>query len=316
MVRDIAACVLGALLALTVGCPDVPGDDDTNPDDDDLGDDDTLPADDDDDTGGAFKPEPNGGSALMWFTDQADGQGGVIAYAGFVAQFASKDEPIGDDDDDDDTGDEEFVWEMPEGVDDCAVTVYAASDLPTGGEPAPMNFHTVGTLTIAGPTGTFHMEPEQQGDGFVFQMELAADQQVEPGSHWDVSATGGDLSSFAEDKLMQLPDRVGLTLPDPSQPLALAGDLELAWEGLDPGELIWIELRDLHDGDEDNALLYCQAADDGAFTIPAEYTDALPDQDLQLTVLRGHTGYLYLPVEDLWISFGSSTTAVVHGNRI
>ncbi len=285
---------------LVVGCPEY-GEDDPL-DDDDAADDDTTKPDDDDSADGHDKPPSTIGFAMLYFSEFPNGQGGMTAHAAFSAEFKEVLDPG-------EPG--EFTFEMPEGVDSCAVTVWGASDVDVG-TGGSFLYHSAGALTLDGPTGTFTADPQEDGDRVSYYLDLAPDQQVIPGSEWSVAAVGDGIPAFQTDDVLKLPARVELQSPQVGPEFAVDGDFELTWSG-GGIDTLWIELSDADPSDEDNATIYCMADNDGSFVIEAKYTDELPDDFVNLTVAQSVGSFWHVEAIDDWVEFVGATTVAATG---
>jgi hypothetical protein len=295
----VPLCIAAGLLA---GCPEWEhddelhaGDDDTSgPGDDDAGDDDSADAHD--------KPPTTAGQSMLYFAEFPSGNGGMTAHASFSAEFKEVVDP---------GQPGEFVFEMPDSTDSCAVTVYGASDLDqgTGGSYV---YHSAGQIALSGPTGTFTADPLTEDDRVSYYLDLAPDQQVIPGSEWSVAGEGDAIPAFDGDGVLELPARVELLDPLVGPEFTVDGDLALSWDG-GGSDTLWIELGDADKGDEDNTTIYCSVHNDGSFVVEAKHTDLLPDDFVTLTIAQSVTTFWHVEAMDDWIAFQAATTVGATG---
>jgi len=237
------------------------GDDDTGDDDtgdDDTGDDDTG----DDDTGDDDTeiPERADGYVSLSAYHMPDGMGGILNYAYFMATFSVEIQPYV----------AAVVPNMPAGTDDCAVTVYTAADLE-GGSPGEYERQSAGPIGVTGPGASYTVPPLTDGDTVYYQQALQLGSELQFDSSYDVSAPGGDFPGFDETIVIH-PD-ITLVSPAITDSFTVGNSLSVQWTGGSAGDLtLYLGIT----GNDEYGTVYCQPANDGEFTIPANAIQQLP----------------------------------------
>ncbi len=294
--------ILSLLLTLFLlpGCPDSDDDDDNGGDDDSaggddddaVGDDDDAVGDDDDDTA----PESTDGSVSITLYRMPDGQGGVLEGGSFNAMFFEElVAPTGG-----------VVTGMPSGPEECVVTTYTYDEL-MGGTQGEYEYLSAGPITVEGPGLSFTVQPTSAA-GIVSYSQIfhpGGDQPV-PGSTYDVSAAGADLSAFTT--TVELPVDLELTSPPIAQNFQASGDFEIQWSGGD-ADSVWISVSS--SSGEDYGTVYCEANNDGSFTVPGNQLGQIPSGGATLTVTQPI--WDYVEVDGYWIYVFGGTYSTASG---
>ena len=273
--------VLGFLFIL-VGCPsdddddDVSGDDDTGDDDtgdDDTGDDDTAP------------DHYDGYVAITYHQDPDEALG-----SGFNAWFKDVIVPG--------TG-ELDNYELPDGIDECTVTVFNMQDLII--DPGEFVYQSAGTLTLSGPGVSFTLEPKGDPDSNIYYSQLMdVDDELIFEADYDVAATGAEFPGFDLPGVLRMPGRIQLTSPSIQEVVHVDGGLELSWTGGDSTPLR-LFLTTVDPVTYDTAMVLCEVADDGSFTVPANVTEQMPVGEGYFLFTQFRESYV--EVDGRWILF-------------
>ena len=270
-------------LSLLPGCPGS-DDDDSWSDDDSAGDDDDAVGDDDDvsDDDDATVPASTDGNVSVTLYRMPDGMGGVMEGGNFSAMFFE--EIVAP------TGGVEHT--MPTGPEDCQITLYTDQELHSGTQ-GQYAYFSAGELTVDGPNGSFVVQP-MGGTVVTYQhvMQLGAD--LVPGGTYDVDAAGAEFPSFQAS--IDLPDDLDLHSPAVTQTLQIDGAVDVQWStGSDATVYISVSSTD----GQDYGYIYCEAANDGSFTVPANLIDQMPAGTANLSVTQAQ--WDYVEVDGYWV---------------
>ena len=173
-------------------------------------------------------------------------------------------------------------WNSPEGVDDCAATVWdAADDVTIGGEDAVVEARSAGTMTVSSPSWELELEPEWENGDFQYNLEMNPDFSIDFEQYYEIEASGGSFPGFFAQEHLLVPDPIILLNPSPDDLYDLTGaePLELEWLGGDPTQDIMLEFHNNPGDEEYNVSIVCTVANDGSFTIPGELVDLFGNED-------------------------------------
>ena len=308
MIRLALACSL----ALFIGCPaptrddnpsdddDAVGDDDdaVGDDDDAVGDDDDAVGDDDDAVGDdddATIPESTDGNIALTLYRMPDGVGGVNEGGSFSAMFFEElAAPTGG-----------VVYDMPAGPEDCAVTTYTYSDL-VGGTPGQYDYLSAGPLTVQGPGGSFTVQPSFGGGVVSYSELLQLGSDLVPGATYEIDAAGADLSPFHA--TIEMPADLTVTSPPIAQSFSAPGALDIQWSGGENAS-VWISVSVV--AGQNYGYVYCEANNDGSFSVPSTVMAQLPSGDATLTVTQPL--WDYVEVDGYWIYLFGAVYVTVNG---
>ncbi len=283
--------VFFALLAasglILAGCPETPvaDDDDSASGDDDTGDDDV--GDDD-----SFSLEETDGMVSLLYSEVM-GVGVGVFSASFheILQQPS----IG------------VELNLPNVTDECVATTFNENDVEAvDGEYL---YESAGTLTLTGPGGSWDVQPQvQPGDVIAYQQQFPGGNGLDFDATYDVSAAGDEFPAFEASGMLRMPPQITLTAP--TSPLALGGDLDLAWSGGGGDQLIVV----VYAGNEagDLGYIYCSLENDGQYTIPGAVVDELPLDGTQMLMFED-VNFDPMDVEGRPITFMAGTAVTLMG---
>lgn len=303
------------VLLLLVGCPDTSddfgGDDDTGPssgdddasggDDDDLGDDDSAAGGDDDDSA----PGDVDGFVAVHYSEIPGIHGGIAYHLTFTAGFQEVLQAG--------TPDTGVEFAGATAVDTCAVTHYSAADIQPG-TPAVVEHLSAGTLTLDGPSGSFEIEPTQQGDTIDYAAEFTPGPELEAETTWSIHATGDTFPPFDGPDALILSSALHLVSPSPADYFEIAGDVALEWTGGSLADAV-LEIVDDSLEDDDNTYVHCWITNDGSFVVPASVTGQLPQDDIWFQISQPMSAPA-LPADDRAVSVASGVMAVTLGFKL
>ena len=173
-------------------------------------------------------------------------------------------------------------WNSPEGVDDCAATVWdAADDEIIGGEDAVVEARSAGTMTVLSPSWELELDPAWENGDFQYNLEMNPEFSIGFEQYYEIEASGGSFAGFAAREHLLVPDPIVLLKPSPDDLYDLTGaePLELEWLGGEPNQDIMVEFHNNPGDEEYNVSISCTVANDGSFTIPGELVDLFGNED-------------------------------------
>lgn len=180
------------------------------------------------------------------------------------------------------------IFAQPNGVDQCALTLYQLVDLGLGTANTLVH-QSAGTLTVENPS-TGDLVYVFRAQNVYYRDILPATDMPLDGSYI-VTAPGDVFPGFTgevklpRERLLAEPAH-GFTTP--------GGDLQLVWTGGDPGQIrLQVDAQDSEPtATQSRGHLECQIANDGAFTVPGALIDQLPDGRLSIHMAQVDTTWV------------------------
>jgi hypothetical protein len=241
----------------------------------------------------------------IWYWEQPPSPGDVdyTSVSGFIADFVDEIDPgtAG-------TGGVDFNG--PDGLDDCAITIWDAADtVVSGGTPSVTVDLEAGDITLTSPTWTEVIAPGTGNAAMQYVLEIEPELEVHFDTPYIVSSTGGTFPAFGFTSSLVLQEPIHLLAPAPAV-FFEAGpvDLEIEWEGGEAAEPIHLELQTSLELTTGNSLIQCSLTNDGEFVIPGGLLAQFPSGQ-QVRLLLSQNIDVVEDVDGYPVTLQASTSA-------